>query len=398
MGSTKTQETKLPQWQEDFIRQNILPKGLEIANTDYTPYEGELIAGMTPMQMQALSGFGSLNTGQNAFATAQDTQRALTGFTPAAMTSQGAVGVDTIAAANLDPYMNPYVEGVIQAGQADIERQRKMASNTLGAEATAAGAFGGSRQGVAEGVLAGEAARAAANLSATQRSQAYDQALASSRFDIGNTQAAREAAAARAQSTAATNYAGQFTGAGVQSGAANALGALAGAGLQSDITGLTAQMTAAEQQRALEQAQLQADYAMFQEEQGYPLSQLNALLAAGSGIPTGLGTVTQHDPFGGLTAIGNLLQGAGSAATGYKALQGSDMRLKENIKPVGKVGEFNFYTWDWNEDGEKVAEPDQPTFGVMAQEVEKTHPDLVTIGPDGFRRVNYGELYKQIGQ
>ena len=25
MGSTKTQETKLPQWQEDFIRNDILP-------------------------------------------------------------------------------------------------------------------------------------------------------------------------------------------------------------------------------------------------------------------------------------------------------------------------------------------------------------------------------------
>ena len=401
MGSTKTQETKLPQWQEDFIRQNILPKGLDVAGTEYTPYEGELIAGMTPMQMQALSGFGSLNTGQNAFATAQDTQRALTGFAPTAMASQGAVGVDTISAANLDPYMNPYVEGVIQAGQADIERQRQMASNTLGAEATAAGAFGGSRQGVAEGVLAGEAARAAANLSNTQRSQAYDQALASSRFDIANTQAAREAAAARAQSTAATNYAGQFTGAGVQSGAANALGALAGAGLQSEITGLSAQMTAAEQQRALEQAQLQADYTMFQEQQAYPMTQLNALLAAGAGIPTGLGTVTQHDPFGGLTAVGSLLSGAGAIGQGggFSALWGgSDMRLKENIKPVGKVGEFNFYTWDWNEDGEKVAEPDQPTFGVMAQEVEKTHPDLVMVGPDGFRRVNYGALYKQIGQ
>lgn len=401
MGSTKTQETKLPQWQEDFIRENILPKGLDVAGTDYTPYEGELIAGMTPMQMQALSGFGSLNTGQNAFATAQDTQRALTGFTPTAMTGQGAVGVDTISAANLDPYMNPYVEGVIKAGQADIERQRQMASNTLGAEATAAGAFGGSRQGVAEGVLAGEAARAAANLSNTQRSQAYDQALASSRFDIANTQAAREAAAARAQSTAATNYAGQFTGAGVQSGAANALGALAGAGLQSEITGLSAQMTAAEQQRALEQAQLQANYAMFQEQQAYPMTQLNALLAAGAGIPTGLGTVTQHDPFGGLTAVGSLLSGAGALGQGgglSKMWGGSDMRLKENIKPVGKVGEFNFYTWDWNEDGEKVAEPDQPTFGVMAQEVEKTHPDLVMVGPDGFRRVNYGALYKQIGQ
>ena len=41
MSSTKTQETKLPQWQEDFIREQILPRGIEIADTAYTPYEGE---------------------------------------------------------------------------------------------------------------------------------------------------------------------------------------------------------------------------------------------------------------------------------------------------------------------------------------------------------------------
>ena len=358
MGSTKTQETKLPKWQEDFIRENILPKGLDVAGTDYVPYEGDLIAGMTPMQTQALSEFGSIGATGGQYGQALATQGALTSF-----------AAPQLSSANLSAYINPYTQNVIDRGQMDIERQRQMASNALGAEATAAGAFGGSRQGVAEGVLAGEAARAAADLSATQRQQAYDQAINAAQFDIGS----------------------QFTGAGVQSGAADRLAALS-------LGGLGAQMTAAEQERALEQAQLQADYAMFQEQQGYPMTQLNALLAAGSGIPTGLGTVTQHDPFGGLTAIGNLLQGAGQAATGYTAYKGSDMRLKENIKPVGKVGEFNFYTWDWNEDGEKVAEPDQPTFGVMAQEVEKTHPDLVMVGPDGFRRVNYGALYKQIGQ
>ena len=358
MGSTKTQETKLPKWQEDFIRQNILPKGLDVANTDYVPYEGELIAGMTPMQTEALSQFGSLGVTGDQYGQALATQGALTSF-----------AAPQLSSANLDAYMNPYTQNVIDRGQMDIERQRQIASNALGAEATRQGAFGGSRQGVAEGVLAGEAVRAAADLSATQRQQAYDQAINAAQFDIGS----------------------QFTGAGVQSGAADRLAGLS-------LGGLGAQMTAAEQQRALEQAQLQADYTMFQEQQAYPMTQLNALLAAGSGVPTGLGTVTQHDPFGGLTAIGNLLQGAGSAATGAKALGWSDTRLKENIKPAGKFGDFNFYTWDWNDVADGVVDTAQPTFGVMAQEVEKTHPDLVVIGADGFRRVNYGELYNQIGR
>ena len=458
MGSTKTTETKLPQWQEDFIRENILPKGLEIADTEYTPYTGDMIAGMTPMQDQALSGFGNLNMGGQTYDSAIGTQSRLSNFNPSAMSAaqlgdpermQGVgavrsalapdqIGVNQLASTDLNAYMSPYTQNVIDAGQADIERQRQMASDTLGAQAEAANAFGGSRQAVQEGVLAGEALRQSGALSAQQRQQAFNTALQSGQFDIGNVQQARalqsgqqmtantlgqqarEAAAARDQAARAgnmqaanqfaiqqaqfeqaanvANYQGQFQAAGVQSGAANAMANLAGQRLQSETSGLGAQMSAGEQQRALEQAQLQSDYAMFQQEQDYPLSQFNALLAAGNGIPTGLGTVSTRDPFGGLASVGNFFAGAGRLATGAEALGYSDMRLKENITPVGSQDGVNFYTWDWNEAGEKVAHEGQPRFGVMAQELEKTHPDLVVIGDDGYRRVNYDGLYKRIGR
>ena len=376
MGSTKTTETKLPQWQEDFIRENILPKGLEIADAEYNPYTGDMIAGMTPTQNQALSGFGNLNMGGQTYDQAIGTQSRLSNFNPSGMSAaqlgdpermQGVgavrsalapdqIGVDQLASTDLNAYMSPYTQNVIDAGQADIERQRQMASNTLGAQAEAANAFGGSRQAVQEGVLAGEALRQSGALSAQQRQQAFNTALQSGQFDIGNVQQARalqsgqqmtantlgqqarEAAAARDQAARAgnmqaanqfaiqqaqfeqaanaANYQGQFQAAGVQSGAANAMGSLAGQSLQSEMSGRGAQMSAGEQQRALEQAQLQSDYAMFQQEQDYPLSQLNALLAAGSGIPAGLGTVSTRDPFGGLSAVGSVIGGIGSFGQG----------------------------------------------------------------------------------
>ena len=398
MSSTTTETKKLPQWQEDFIREQILPRGIEIAETEYTPYTGETIAGMTPTQQQALSGFGGLNMGGQTYEQAAGVQQGLTGFRPSSMGAEGQVGVNQLATTDLGAYMDPYTQNVIDLGQQDIERQRQMASNTLGAQAEAAGAFGGSRQAVQEGVIAGEALRQAGALSAQQRQQAFAQALQSGQFDIGNVQQAREAAAARAQAANAANFQGQFQGAGIQSAAANALGSLAGQRLQSQLAGLGAQMSAGEQQRALEQAQLQSDYAMFQEQQGYPLTQLNAVMAAASGIPAGLGTTSTRDPFGGLTAVGNLLGGAGSAGKGYAAMFPSDMRLKQNIAPAGSEGGVNFYTWDWNEEGKKVAHEGHPTFGVMAQELEVTHPDLVVVGEDGYRRVKYDELYKRIGR
>ena len=382
MSSTKTQETKLPQWQEDFIREQILPRGIEIAETEYTPYEGELIAGTTPLQEQAMAGFGNLNMGGQTYDQAIGVQQGLTSFNPAdmaaaqlgqAQTMQGVgavdaarapgqIGVDTLARTNFDAYMSPYTQNVINRSLETLGGAQEQALNKLGAQATAARAFGGSRQGVAEAGTREAYGKQAADLVAGLQEKAFTQALGSGQFDIGNVQQARalasgqqmtaetlgqqarEAAAARDQAARAgnmaaanqfaqqqaqfeqaanaANYQGQFQAAGIRGQAANAMGALAGQRLSSELSGLGAQMSAGEQQRALEQAQLQSDYAMFQEQQAHPLAQLSAVMAAGSGIPAGLGTVTTRDPFGGLTAVGNLAGGIGSGLKGYTAYKG----------------------------------------------------------------------------
>jgi len=376
MSSTKTQETKMPQWQEDFIRENILPRGVEIADTPYTPYEGEMIAGMTPLQNQAMAGFGNLNMGGQTYDQAIGVQQGLTSFNPAdmaaaqlgqAQTMQGVgavdaarapgqIGVNQLATTDFDAYMSPYTQNVINRSLETLGGAQEQALNKLGAQATAARAFGGSRQGVAEAGTREAYGKQAADLVAGLQEKAFTQALGSGQFDIGNVQQARalqsgqqmtantlgqqarEAAAARDQAARAgnmaaanqfaqqqaqlqqaanaANYQGQFQTAGIQSAAANAMGSLAGQRLQSEMAGLNAQMAAGEQARALEQAQLQSDYAMFEKEQAYPLTQLNALLAAGSGVPAGLGTTTTRDPFGGLTGVGKLLGGVGAVGTG----------------------------------------------------------------------------------
>lgn len=75
---------------------------------------------------------------------------------------------------DINQYMNPYTQNVIDRTQQDITRQQQMAQNQLGAQATSAGAFGGSRHGVAEGVMAGEYGRMAGDFAARQREQAYN--------------------------------------------------------------------------------------------------------------------------------------------------------------------------------------------------------------------------------
>ena len=84
--------------------------------------------------------------------------------TAASNALQGAMGGVANAMSqplNVSAYMNPYTQNVIDNTQNDIERQRQMTINNMGAAATRANAFGGSRQGVAEGVTNAEYGRIA---------------------------------------------------------------------------------------------------------------------------------------------------------------------------------------------------------------------------------------------
>lgn len=91
-------------------------------------------------------------------------------------------------------------------------------------------------------------------------------------------------------------------------------------------------------------------------------------------------------------SIGGQFVQAGTQAA-MASMFGSDIRLKENIVKIGKYNSgLNMYTWDWNEEGKKVAHPDQPTVGVMAQEAMLVFPEAVMKGDDGYLRVDYGRI------
>lgn len=86
-------------------------------------------------------------------------------------------------------YMNPYEKTVIQGLQKDAQTQYQMGANQLGAEATAAGAFGGSRHGVAQGVMASnvqnELNKQVGDLRYQGYNQAQQQALADQQMRLG---------------------------------------------------------------------------------------------------------------------------------------------------------------------------------------------------------------------
>ena len=69
----------------------------------------------------------------------------------------------------------------------------------------------------------------------------------------------------------------------------------------------------------------------------------------------------------------------------------SDVRVKENIEliqsPIDKVKQINGYTYNRTD-----IESDKRYAGVVAQEVEKVLPEVVSEDDDGMKSVAYGNM------
>lgn len=88
--------------------------------------------------------------------------------------------------------------------------------------------------------------------------------------------------------------------------------------------------------------------------------------------------------------IGSLIGGAVKLGVASIA---SDIRLKKDIEHVDTLPNgVKIYSWAWNEEAKRIGADMYPGFGVLAQEVQKTHPDAVEEGEDGYLRVNYKKV------
>jgi hypothetical protein len=150
-------------------------------------------------------------------------------------------------AGTIGSYMNPYTEKVKDAALADLEAARLTAIGQLGDRATAAKAFGGSRQGVAESLTNLGFAKQAATLGTTLNEQAFNQAMAMQQADIGRRSAADIA-----------NQQAGLQGAQLRLGGASQLGNLAAQQQALRLGGAQAVMGAGGARQALDQQQMDA--------------------------------------------------------------------------------------------------------------------------------------------
>lgn len=348
---------------------------------------------------------------------------------------------------NISEYMNPYTSQVIETGLEDIDRAERQRQAELGRRATAARAFGGSRQAVEAGIAAGEAARERNRYLAEQRQQAFREAAALRESDVGREQQARlanqdaaqrvmelaqrgeisnqqrdielqrlgtsaeqfnveaglrgrqmqmtaeEAQAQRELEAMRANEAARLGAGQFRLGVGQQLAGFGQSALQNRYGAAGAMMGLGTAQQDLYQRYLDAQREEFMRQQNYPLQQLAIRQGAVSASPynvTQTGTVTSRPSYWQMAG-----QVAGTLA-GF-----SDENMKEGIEkiknPLDKVNRLKGIEFEWADEykddvEENGQEPEGKSMSVSAQDVKKVMPEAIENGDNGMMMVKLPQL------
>jgi len=259
---------------------------------------------------------GARDVGIDGVTGAQVTSEALGQIAPQARANIRDVNAASFLNQNIQQYMNPYTQAVTQQGLTELERARQLQQQQTAAQATAARAFGGSRQGVAEAETNRAFGETAQKYIAQQNAQAYDAAQRASEADLARAMQAQQLN--QAQDLATTQQSLQLAG---QFGLANQDAALRAALANQGV----------DVQYGLSNAQLQQQAALANQATGLTASQANqdAMLRsalANQGYDFNVGQLnTQNQQQASLANAQNFLQA--NLANQSAGLQANQQRL-----------------------------------------------------------------------
>jgi GH24 family phage-related lysozyme (muramidase) len=365
-GGTTTQTVSIPP--EVLARYNAVnARAEETAKQPFQQYGGEFVAPLTPTQTAGIQGTNVAASQAQPYFNA-----ATQGLLGAQQGGANYIGAATNAALagampvnpgglQVGRYMNPFTQSVVGATQAAMGQQFGQQQAQQQAEAIRAGAFGGDRSGLQRQALRGQQALAGAQAIAPLYQQGYQQALQTAQqqqgVGLGAAQANRQAIQQLSQQLGGLGQQGYTMGAG----ASQQLAGLGTGAQQAALQGSQAQLAAGQIAQQTQQAQDTAQYQQFLQERGYPfqVAQFLANIAMGTGALSGSTTTTQQP--GGFF---------------------SDKRLKDDVREIGETHDGQpIYSYKYKGD-------DRTQIGLMAQDVEKKHPEAVGL-MGGYKTVDY---------
>lgn len=253
-----TTQTDVPAYARPYV-ERMLGKTEALTSTPYQAYGGERLAGFTPLQQQAFQSVANLQPAQQlGTATQMGGIAGLQGLTAGQQYAQQATSPGAMQA-----YMSPYTQLALEPQMREAARRSGMEGQMQQAQAVRQGAFGGARSGIVEAERQRNLGQLQSDIYGRGMQTAFEQARQAQQFgaDLG------------------------LRGAATGLQAAGQLGQLGQAqfGQQKDI--IQGQLSAGEQQRALEQQRLTQAYQDFQNQRQYPYQQLAFMSDMLRGLP-----------------------------------------------------------------------------------------------------------------
>ena len=287
-------QTSIPDYAKPQV-ERMLGKAEALSNAPYQAYQGERIAGFTPMQQQA----------QQAAANLGPARQLGVGTQMAGLAGLGAMGAGQQyqqMATNpyaMQAYMSPYIENALAPQMREAARQSAMEGQKYQAQAAMQGAFGGSRSALVEAERQRNLGQQQADIYGRGMQSAFEQARQAQQF--GSTLGLQ-----------GMQTAGQMAG---------TLGQLGQTQFGQQQQALQTQAQMGGQQQALEQQRLAQQYADFAAQRQHPYQQLAFMSDMLRGLPLSQTAQTMYQqptsPLATVAGLGATYMGAQKA--GYMA-------------------------------------------------------------------------------
>jgi len=344
-SSQTVTSTSIPEYAQPYAESMLGQTSAltNITNNPYQPYQGQQVAGFSPLQNQGFTSLGDMQVapqiGQATDIANQASQGAMGTAAPAmgygaAGAGLGAQGVGigqqgmqagmSYGQNATNPnavagYMNPYIQNTLAPALDIMNTQYGMQGAQEQGAATSAGAFGGSREALMQGLNQQNRMLAGNQLVGNAYNNAYNTAnqnmQAASQLGMQGAGVGLQGINAGLQgvNTGLQGVSGAQNAYGLGIQGANTLGSLGTAQYNQQMGIAQAQLGAGAQQQQLAQQQLNVPYQQYQNQMNYPYTQLAFQSDMMRGLPLSQSAQNIYQNTGAMVPQ---LLGAGIAAYG----------------------------------------------------------------------------------
>lgn len=173
-NTTQTVISDVAPWAREAAKET-LAKGMELTEQGYEQYGGNRLAGFDPMQQQSYTDAQNMGVApQIDTATQMATQAGQ--YNPADFQNQYNNQLQQYTGANVDQYMNPFLQGALAPQIREAASAGMQAQNLNAAKAVGMGAFGGTRGALQQSMTEKNTLQNMADINARGYSDAFNQA------------------------------------------------------------------------------------------------------------------------------------------------------------------------------------------------------------------------------